>query len=194
MATRRDDERPRVSVSRRAALVSLLVVLLGGMALRSCLGASGPPPRPAAAADRAGTLGPRVMLAGMPAGYAHSRAGALAAATTLVGQGQRVFGLSADARDGALRAVAAREAANQWVSQQDRWLGDMDQIAAHSQAPVTWQVGVLATRVDTYTPGRARVSVWRVGILSTQGFIAPVATCSVRKRVRSSLISVGRSC
>lgn len=176
----RDDERARLTLTYRAALVTASVVLLSGMALRACVSsAPGIAARRPSATGRAASAGPRATLAGMPVGYAHRRAGALAAAVTLIHQGQRIFAFNPDARDAALRAVVAGGAADAWVRQQQHWLAEMDGIAAHSQAPVTWQVGVLATRVDAYTPARARVALWRVGILSTDGFIAPIATYSI---------------
>jgi hypothetical protein len=103
----------------------------------------------------------------------------VAAATTLVRQGQHVFELDPASRDEALHGVVASEAADGWMRQQHQWLDDLDRVAAHSQALVTWQVGVLATRVDAFTRNRARVVLWRVGILSTEGFVAPVATYSI---------------
>lgn len=179
MGPKYDDDRPRVTLTRRAGLVTLLVVLLAGMALRSCVDSGPGTSHGDAGRGRPASVGPHATSAGMPVGYARSRAGVLAAATTLVRQGQAIFEMDAAARDEALRAVAATQAADVWVAEQHHWLADMDRIAQHSQAPVTWQVRVLATRVDAFTRARARVSLWRVGILSTEGFVAPVATYSI---------------
>lgn len=34
---------------------------------------------------------------------------------------------------------------------------------------------MLATRIDAYSPERARVSIWRVGVVSVSGLTSPIA-------------------
>jgi len=118
--------------------------------------------------------GPRVE-APIPVGFARTRAGAVAAATTDIRQGQRLYGLSSTARVAALRAMASPDAADAYVAAQTPQLAELDAIAARGAGHLTWDVAVLATRLDAYTPSRARVTIWRVGILSIFGLTAPLA-------------------
>jgi hypothetical protein len=120
--------------------------------------------------------GPRFADANaLPAGFARTPAGAVAAATTYVRQGQRIFDLTPDQRSAALQNLAAHGAADSFVADQTAQLAELDGIAARGQGHLTWDVTVLATRIDAYTQPRARVSVWRVGILSIDGLTAPLA-------------------
>ncbi len=48
-------------------------------------------------------------------------------------------------------------------------------MAARGHGHVTWDVSVLATRLDAYTAPRSRVSIWRVGVLSVAGLTSPLA-------------------
>ena len=89
--------------------------------------------------------------------------------------GQRIYDLPVDERAGALRALAAPSAADGYVAQQTRQLAELDGIAQRGQGPLTWDVAVLATRVDALTRHRARVEVWRLGVLSIAGLTAPLA-------------------
>lgn len=101
--------------------------------------------------------------------------GAVRAAARSVRAGQRVFDLAPDARDAALRELAARAAADGYVAQQARQLAELDGIAERGQGPLTWHVGILATRVDAITRHRARIEIWRLGTLSIEGLTAPIA-------------------
>ena len=128
------------------------------------------------AATGSSSPGPRFADANaLPAGFAHSRAGALAAATTYVRQGQRLFDMTPEQRTAALRDLAARAAADAFVADQTAQLTELDGVATRGQGHLTWDVTVLATRIDAYTQPQARISVWRVGILSIDGLTAPLA-------------------
>ena len=111
----------------------------------------------------------------MPVGFSHDRAGALAAATSIVRDGQRIYDLAPEPREAALRTLAAAASADGYVAAQARQLAEFDGIARRGQGPLTWHVAVLATRLDAYTAARARVSIWRIGILSIAGLTAPLA-------------------
>jgi len=169
---RRGADATTVHVRPRTLTVSILGAALIGAGARGLVTRTAATPRPAprAAADP----GPRTD-APIPAGFADSRAGAVAAATTDIRQGQRLFDMTPDARAAALRAMAAPAAADAYVTEQTQELAELDGVAARGTGPLTWDVAVLATRLDAYTSSRALVSVWRVGILSVSGLTAPLA-------------------
>jgi len=97
------------------------------------------------------------------------------AAVTYVRAGQRIFDLPASERDAALAELAATSAVDGYVAQQQRYLTELDGIAARGRGPLTWHVAVLATRLDAFTAHRARVEVWRLGVLAIEGLTAPIA-------------------
>ncbi len=166
----RVDDTVRVVVRARTLVVGALVVALIGAGARSLLtpgtsdSRSAPPNSPMTEGTRRPT-----------GGRSRNASGALRAAARFVRAGQRVFDLAPDARDAALRTLAARAAADGYVAQQARQLAELDGIAARGQGPLTWHVGVLATRVDAITRHRARIEIWRLGTLSIDGLTAPIA-------------------
>lgn len=111
-------------------------------------------------------------------GTARTRAGAVRAAIHVLGLGQQIYDLPPGERPDALRRLAAAGAADGFTAEQVRHFAELDDIATRGQGPLTWQVGPLATRVDAFTAHRARVSIWRVGVLSIAGLSAPVAQWS----------------
>jgi hypothetical protein len=112
---------------------------------------------------------------GIPDHFAHRRDGAVAAAASDLRQGQLLFDLVESARGPALEAMAASASAPAFVAEQAQALADLDAIAARGQGALTWDVTVVATRLDAYTAARAQVSLWRVGVLSIGGLTAPLA-------------------
>jgi hypothetical protein len=169
---RRGAEPVAVRVRARTAAATVLTAALVGAGARGLV-------TPAPAAPRVLTTpstgpGPRVD-GPIPSGFARTRAGAVAAATSDIRQGQRLFAMPATARTAALRAMASPGAADAYVAEQSQQLAELDGIAARGTGPLTWDVAVLATRLDAYTPSRALVTIWRVGVLSITGLTAPLA-------------------
>jgi hypothetical protein len=161
----------RVTVRPRTVVAACLIAALLGAGARGA--AAGHPTAPPPL--RAGSVGPRTQVNGLPAGFARTPGGALAAATSYVRDAQRLFDLPADDRTIALRGIASRAATAAFVAQSQAELAEFDGIAARGQGNLTWDVAVLATRTDAYTSQRAQVSIWRVGILSIGGLTAPIA-------------------
>ncbi len=163
-----------VAVRPRTLVVSIVAAGLLGAASRGLT--SGPSVRAHLAAPAVSGPGPRFADANaLPSGFAHSPAGALAAATTYVRQGQRLFDMDPDQRSAALQGVAARGATGAVVADETAHLVELDRVAARGQGRLIWDVSVLATRIDAYATPRARVSVWRLGVLSIDGLTAPIA-------------------
>ena len=163
-----------ITLPARTLVVGALVLLLAGAALHASLAhpATVTQTKPA---PRSTSAGPNVERDGLLAGFTHNQAGALTAATTYVREGQRVFDLPPAGRTAALRSIAASAAADGFVADQAAQLAELDGAAQRGTGPLTWMVAVLATRMDAYTPERARVSLWRVGILSVDGMTSPLA-------------------
>ena len=164
-----------VTLRARTLVLGVVVAVLVGAAGHGLL--TGTPARSSTRVAAAGSVavGPTGERDGLLVGFAHTRAGAITAAATYVREGQRLFDLPAGERDTALRSIAADGAANGVVGEQQAQLAELDGVAQRGQGPLTWMVSVLATRLDAYTPGRAEVSLWRVGILSINGLMAPLA-------------------
>jgi hypothetical protein len=165
----------RFELSRRTTLTVVTFVFLVGMAARSVLGLPGgsssrrsvdPPVRLLDA-------GPRAFTQGVPTGFAHSRRGAVTASVSYVGLGQAIYDMSPSDRAQALRTMAASSAANAYVAQETAVFDHMRAQASQGSGPLSWRMGVLATRVDAYAADRARVSLWRVGVASVDGLASP---------------------
>jgi hypothetical protein len=159
-----------VAVRPRALAAAVLGAALVGAGARGLVTPSDRPRPAAGTTSTASPAGPVTATA-----FARTRGGAVAAATSDVRQGQRLLGLPTDERVTALQAMASDAAAPAYVAEQTQQLSNLDGVAARGRGPLTWDVSVLAWRLDAYTPERARVSVWRVGVLSVAGLTAPLA-------------------
>jgi hypothetical protein len=163
-----------VTLRTRTWVLALAATAITGMGARGLIASPPTPPR-ATVASAARAPGPRSTTAGMPTGFARDEPGAVAAATSYVRQGQHLFDLPSTDRIPALQAIASHDGANGYVAQASAALAELDGIEARGQGPLTWYVSVLATRVDAYNAQRARISIWRVGVLSVTGLVAPLA-------------------
>jgi hypothetical protein len=163
-----------VTIRTRTLVVALAATAITGMGARGLIA---PPSAPTPAIDvhAARTPGPRSTTAGMPTGFARDKSGAVAAATTYLRPGQHLVDLPVTERIPALHVIASHDGATGYVAQVSAELAELDGIEARGQGPLTWDVSVLATRVDAYNTQRARISIWRVGVLSVIGLVAPLA-------------------
>lgn len=179
-APRDPDERRRVFI-RMAALIATAFV--AGMAVRGIGGAGSArdeATRVRAAADRAAeAVGPTGERAGMPIGFAHTEDGARAAGVAYVLAGQRLLALPPTRVGDAIRAITASASADAQVADTDQQLRRLREVLAEGTGPIRYLQAVLATRVDAYTPERARISVWNVGVLSRSGAAQPQAGWNV---------------
>ncbi len=110
-----------------------------------------------------------------PADDGPTRRSARAFAVDLVRHGQTILDQTPTERAATLRSLAADEVADEFVAQQSGVFDELDAIARRGTGALTWHVSVLATRVEAFTRNRARVALWRVGILSIEGLVAPLA-------------------
>ncbi|HEY5164566.1 MAG TPA: hypothetical protein VIJ44_01315 [Acidimicrobiia bacterium] len=163
-----------VTLGTRTLVLALAATAITGMGARGLIASPQTPPR-TTAATAAKTPGPRSTTSGMPTGFARNEPGAIAAATSYVRQGQHLLDLPTADRTPALQVIASLDGANGYVAQVTAELAELDGIEARGQGHLTWDVSVLATRVDAYNAQRARISIWRVGVLSVTGLVAPLA-------------------
>ena len=162
------------------ALAASLVAT--GMAVRGGLGEdrphSGTPVTPVLHGDQpldAALNGPTRTEAGMPAGFARTERGAVAAAVAYVTNGQVLLDLDPFSVEAAIRAIAAQGSADAQIADMQAQLAVIREALSGGTGPVTYRQAALAVRVDGFTPDRARVAVWHVGVLYRAEIIPPQA-------------------
>jgi hypothetical protein len=99
--------------------------------------------------------------------------GAVSTALELAADAQDWLYLSEEDLEVAIRAVAAPAAADRLVEETVAEVGLARDALARSPGRVWWVVSPLAWRVDTFTSGRAQVSVWTVSVLSAADVAMP---------------------
>jgi hypothetical protein len=97
----------------------------------------------------------------------------VAAAVRFVTQGDRVLNLGPTDAAAFLASMAARETASSFVTQQQANFDALRNAVAAGSGPTRLHAAVAATRLDAYTPARARVRLWRVLVVSRQGMTSP---------------------
>jgi hypothetical protein len=166
-------------MSRRAAVLLALIAGFAGMALRGFVSSgSSTEPRgstsaPMQVVDKG--PGPWSYDDGIPVGFAHTDAGALAAASSYVTTGQVLLDLSPTEVPQAVRRFASAETASTQTADIGAQLAALRETLADGTGRTRYIQAVLATRLDAYTDNRARVSVWSVGILWRLGAANPQA-------------------
>lgn len=99
--------------------------------------------------------------------------GAVSTALELAAAAQDWLYLSDDDLEVAVRAVAVPASADRLVEETVAEVGFARDALARSPGRVWWVVRPLAWRVDTFTSGRAQVSVWAVSVLSAADVAMP---------------------
>ena len=164
-----------VTLSRRALVGGVVVVFVCGLAVKTLVSGGGAASSTVRASRAtAGRVGPRAIEApGVPVGFAHSRAGVTAAAVSYVRLGEVVLNAAPSDAETVLRRVASRDAADAFVAQEQAGFAQLREALARGTGTAHLRVGVLATRVEAFSPGRARVALWRVAVLSREGMTSP---------------------
>ena len=116
---------------------------------------------------------------GLPQGFGHSEAGAVAAATSYVQIGQHVMKLAPTRVPDAIRMVAAIGTADAQVIEAERQLHQLRDALSDGTGATMYAQAALASRLDSYNVDRARVSVWSVGVISRRGVARPQAGWTV---------------
>lgn len=162
------------------AVAGLVLAFLTGMAARPLLAGAPKSPNTPAVHTGSGTgasqsPGPEGSRAGIPFGFARSEAGARAAAVSYVLTGQSLIDMPPTRVADAVRMMAAVPSADRQVDDANQELGQLRDVLADGSGPIRYLQSVFATRIDAFSPNRARVSVWSVGVLSRSGAAQPQA-------------------
>lgn len=128
----------------------------------------------ATASDRT-TPGPTTELDGVPAGFARSEQGAVAAAASFVTTGQALLDMDPLAAEQAVRQMAASSTADAQVADVLARLAAVREALAPGRGPIVFRQAPVSWRVDGFSSDRARVAVWSVGVLSREGIAPPQA-------------------
>ncbi|MCA1833920.1 MAG: hypothetical protein ABR585_13540 [Gemmatimonadaceae bacterium] len=168
----------RITVRPVPMVGALVLAGLVGAGVHAALPDHRPPAVAPQAAQRevqpAGS-GPMRVEAGMPAGFARTQEGAMAAAASFVTTGQALLDMDAFAAEQAVRQMAAADAADGQVRDTIAGLAAARSALADGSGPIVFRQASIAARVDVWSPDRTRVAVWNVGVLSRAGVAPPQA-------------------
>lgn len=127
--------------------------------------AAPPPPGP----------GPLTTRDGVPAGFADTRDGAVAAAAAYVCTGQVLLGMDPLSGGAAIRQMAAAASADSQVQSTLAQLSATRDQLASGTGPITFRQSAIAWRLTAWQSDRADVAVWSVSVLSRAGVAPPQA-------------------
>ena len=170
----------RVTVSRRTtiwcgfAIAAVIAAALLASTIRP--GQAGPDvTRSAQLSDVVGhEADSAVGAAGLPAGFARTRDGALAAGLVYTATvSQRVLYFDDEQTAAALESIAANAARDTFVADTVRQLEAARAPLSAGSGTAWWLVRPLAWKVEAYTPDRARIAVWLVRVLARPGVVVP---------------------
>ncbi len=168
------------SISTPALACFIIAALLAGIALHGWITPDQPPAQPPTSdtappapepVDRG--PGPWGIDDGVPVGFAHTEAGAVAAAAAYVTTGQTLFDLAPTEVGTFIARYAAAETVDRQIADLSVQLDSLRDVLSIGTGRTRYVQGVLATRVDSYTPDRARIQVWAVGVLWRHGAADP---------------------
>lgn len=120
-------------------------------------------------------VGPTRLVEGVPAGFANTEAGAVAAAASFVATGQALIDMDPLATEDAVRQMATGATADRQVTRTLAALSQLRQVLRAGTGPVTVHQAAMATRLERFGAGRARVAVWNVTVLARDGIAPPQA-------------------
>ena len=181
MRAPRSSSRRSASESPVRTIALIAIVFFAGLMARGLLSPSNGSRRageatgtPGSSASASGP-GPRSYSDGIPAGFARTEAGARTAAISYALTGQRLVELVPTRVPAAVASMAANGSADAQVAEAEEQLRHLRETLADGTGPTRYLQAVLASRVDAFTPERARVSLWSVGVLSRTGVAQPQA-------------------
>lgn len=190
-ATSRHDRRSAPTSSSGVSRVLAIagVAFLSGVAFHTVIARDRPDTLAAAARTSAASghdsgamaIGPTQIVEGVPAGFAPTEGGAVAAAVSFVTTGQALIDMNPLAVEAAVRQMASEATADLQVV---AVLGDLRRLRdtlSGGTGPITFRQAAVAARLGQFESGRAQVDVWNVGVLSRDGIAAPQAGWQVSK-------------
>lgn len=119
--------------------------------------------------------GPTIHTDGAPGGFARTEQGAVEAAAAFVTTGQALLDMDPLAAEEAVRSMAASATADTQVEETLAGLAAVRGTLAPGTGPIVFRQSPISWRVDGFTPVRARVAIWGVGVLSREGIAPPQA-------------------
>jgi hypothetical protein len=174
----RSDRRGQGVAATRAVAVAATAFLLG-IAVHAVVAGGGPADeassRPTTAPDVPAPIGSSRLVANVPAGFARTEAGAIAAASAFVTTGQTLIDLDPLAAEAAVRQMATSSSADEQVRTALDDLRRMRDVLSDGAGPITFHQSAIAARVDRFDPTRTTVAVWSVGVLSRADVAPPQA-------------------
>lgn len=176
------DAHARSGISLKAALLASAIAFLAGLAAPSLVGSSPDPGghRVRTGGGPTGTSGdphpgPTATRAGLPTGFARTEQGAVAAAASYVTTGQALIDMDPLSAEEAIRQIAAEDSADAQVDDLLGRLRTVRETLAPGSGPMVYRQAVVAYQVEAWSPDRARVAVWNVGVLTRKGVAPPQA-------------------
>jgi hypothetical protein len=157
-----------------AAGVAAFVLLVAGIAIgRASAPSAATSQRGAAAATQAGP-GPTRTVNGVPVGYAHTEAGAVAAATNFLMVVDGPLVTQPDKYRSAIDTLAAPEARAKQRSDAVKVLNGLQYLASYAEQgrSVVSRSVPLAYHVDRYGADESQVSIWAEGFVAVDGVIS----------------------
>lgn len=119
--------------------------------------------------------GPARTEHGVAAGFARTADGAVAAAVSFVCTGQALLDMDPLAAEEAVRQMAAAATADHQVADTLAKLRTARNTLAPGSGPIVYRQAAVAWRVESFTPDRARIGIWNVGVLAREGIAPPQA-------------------
>lgn len=162
-------------------------IALGGGSTRvpaAAITTGAPAPSPAPVALEPGSLaGATRTVGGIPEGFAHSRRGAAAAAANYLAALEQALPAGAASWSSAVRALTVAPLTAQALDARGASTAIAARIAA-SAGPAFIRGWRLGYRIDSYTPSRARVAVWTVGLVASVAQVVPAEYSSTECTLR----------
>lgn len=119
--------------------------------------------------------GPTRVEHGVPAGFSRTADGAVAAAVSFVCTGQALLDMDPLGAEEAVRQMAAATTADRQAADTLAKLRTARNTLAAGSGPTVYRQAAVAWRVESFTPDRARIAVWNVGVLAREGIAPPQA-------------------
>lgn len=116
---------------------------------------------------------PHVDPTGVPVGFARSESGARDAAIAYVQLGDLLLSLDPTAAEATLHRIASADSREQFAQSALAGFAQLRNALGRGSGTIRLRVGIIAARVDAFSADRARVSLWRVAVLSRDGMTNP---------------------
>ena len=118
---------------------------------------------------------------GMPAGFSRTPDGAVAAAASFVCNGQALLDMDPLSAEQAIRQISSSSTVDRQVADTLAKLQAARTQLAGGTGTTVYRQAAIAWRIDSFTPDRATVAIWDVGVLSRDGSAPPQASWAISR-------------